>query len=565
VEKISKRPLDRVYEHISTLFPRGYRDGKFTAFIDSLRLVLDGLVKGRDSPRINGDADKDTYTRLTSKWAMVPQECEDPESTCEQIVRDLFPRVPRWRSPLLVYNVGTAVNSAASAAYSLALDVNVYNINDGLAGNMLVAEQAVARFLAQAGGIEKKCMGLFTFGGTATNLYAMKIGLKKASPGSSRKGTPKDLRVIITEDAHFCHNVSADWLGIGTDNVAVISADYDRRSSIEDAENKMRQIIRSGNLLSSITINGGTTYGHVVDDIPAFVNLRDRLAQEYSLNYRPHLHVDSVIGWAWLMFRNYDFERNELGISPQALSMIRNQYARISQLNLADSWGVDFHKGVGSCPIDCSIFMVNDIADLNLLSKKEGGVIDTHQLAREFSFNSPSDYTLETSRAGGAALAALVSLHTLGVRGYQRNLANVIEQTVVMRDLLSGRPDIVVCHPDASLGYVTMLRIYPPEMAGDTRMQIEFTDKSHQIRLFSESVDKYMKEFFNWDYKNRMLRNEGMEYSFSTSYAQLPSGVKISGIKLYPVSPHFTEKHAREAIGTIMKQKNLFDANVWKK
>ncbi len=556
--------MDKVYEHISALFPLGYRDREFNTFIDSLRLVLDELVKGRDSSRIMGDADKDTYSRLTSKWAMVPQECKDPKATCEEIVRDLFQRVPRWRSPQLIYNVGTAVNSAASAAYSLALDENIYNINDGLAGNMLVAEQAVAQFLAQIGGIEKKCMGLFTFGGTGTNLYAIKIGLRKAAPDSGRKGTPKNLRIIITEDAHFCHNVSADWLGIGTDNVVVISANYDRRSNIEDAESKMRRILESGNLLSSITINGGTTYGHVVDDIPAFVRLRDRLVQDYALNYRPHLHVDSVIGWAWLMFRNYDFERNELGINPQALSMIREQYARISQLRLADSWGVDFHKGVGSCPIDCSIYMVNDITDLNLLSKKEGGV-DIHHLAKEFSFNSPADYTLETSRAGGAALAALVSLHTLGVRGYQRNLANVIEQTILMRNLARGQRDIAVCHPDASLGYVTMLRLYPPEMIDDPRMLLEFTEQDPQVRQFSESVDKYMKEFFNWDYKNRMLKNEGMEYSFSTSYAQLPSGAKISGVKLYPVSPHSTERHAREAIETIARQKKIFDNHVWKK
>ena len=345
----------------------------------------------------------------------------------------------------------------------------------------------------------------------------------------------------------------------------MVSANYDRRSSIEDAEKKTRQILEGGNLLSSITINGGTTYGHVVDDIAAFVGLRDRLITEYNLNYRPHLHVDSVIGWAWLMFRNYDFERNELGIRPQALSKIREQYERISQLRLADSWGVDFHKGVGACPIDCSIVMVNNIADLNLLSKKDGGVIDTHQLAKEFSFNSPADYTLETSRAGGAALAALVSLHTLGIRGYQRNLANVIEQTLLMRDFLSGQHDIAVCHPDASLGYVTMLRLYPPGITDDPRMQMEFTDKSPQVRQFSETVDKYMKEFFTWDFKNRMLKSDGIEYSFSTSYAQLPSGAKVSGVKLYPVSPHFSERYARDSIETIINQKRIFDACVWKK
>ena len=199
-----------------------------------------------DAARIDGHTNETNYEKLTKKYSKVPLECSDPVATCEEIVGDLFLRVPRWRSPQLLYNVGAAVNTAASAAYSIALDENVYNINDGLAGNMLVAEQAVAAFLSELGGIEKKCMGLFTFGGTATNLYATKLGLKKASPNSSRKGVPENLKVMITEDAHFSHAVAADWLGIGTDNIATMPAGYDRRTISEDAEIQMRGIFEDG-------------------------------------------------------------------------------------------------------------------------------------------------------------------------------------------------------------------------------------------------------------------------------------------------------------------------------
>ena len=369
----------------------------------------------------------------------------------------------------------------------------------------------------------------------------------------------------MTEDAHFSHAVSADWLGIGTDNVIVIKPNKDRTSDIYDAEKKLRKELSTNNIVSSIILNGGTTYGHVIDDILAFVKLRNKLVEEFSLSYIPHIHVDSVIGWAWLMFNNYDFMKNELGIDGVALKNIKKQYKKISKIKYADSWGVDFHKGVGSCPVDCSIVMINDIKDLNLISKKEGSIIDMHQLAPDFSLSSPADYTLETSRSGGPPLAALAALYTLGKKGFQRNLANLVEQSIYTRDLILSFDDMTVCNKDDSCGYVTMVRIYPPGFENDKRKLIELYDDSKKCWSFIEFVNKYMKEFFTWDNKTRMAKGLGVEYSFSSGYIKLNNGAKISGIKLYPVSPHFNKKYAKQAVKDIARQKKYFDKNIWGK
>lgn len=327
----------------------------------------------------------------------------------------------------------------------------------------------------------------------------------------------------------------------------------------------MRKALSSGQIVSSIILNGGTTYGHVVDDILSFVKLRDRLVKEFSLSYRPHIHVDSVIGWAWLMFKDYDFDKNELGINLNALKKIQQQYIKIAQLKNADSWGVDFHKGVGCCPIDCTVVMINDTNDLNLISKKEGSVIDMHQLATEFSLNSPADYTLETSRSGGPPLAALASLCTLGKKGFQRNLANLVEQSLYTKELLSHYEDIAVCYKDSTLGYVTMLRLYPPELVNDSKKEIELMDDSGECAAFIDQVNKYMKNFFSWDKKTRIAKGSGVEYSFSSGYMKLRDEVRISGIKLYPVSPHFNKRYAKQAVDEIVKQKKYFDRNIWRK
>lgn len=555
---------DKIFKQIKTLFPINYNKNQLADFLHFFFDVLNKIVVHKDAARILNNSNKNKPEDLIKKFSKLPEEVQDPYTVSKEIVANFFLNIPRWRSPQLQYNVGASVNTIASAIYSLALDENIYNINDGLAGNSLLAEQSVANILANLAGINKKVVGFFTFGGTATNYYAVKIGLKKACPESGKIGLPKNIKLAITKDSHFSHLVSADWLGVGTDNAIVIETNLDRTSNLEDAENKLRKAFDDGNIVPSIIINGGTTYGHVIDDILTYVKLRDRLVKDYSLPYIPHLHVDSVIGWAWLMFHGYDFDKNILGIEAEALEKICRQYNKIAQLKFADSWGVDFHKGVGACPVDCSIVMINDIKDINLISKKEGANIDMHQLATEFSLNSPADYTLETSRSGGPALAALAVLHTLGQAGFQRNLANLIEQTLYMRKLLAKHDDIHVCHESSSLGYVTMLRFYPPELKNDPRKQGELDSDSKNNIDFINQVNKYMKNFFTWDNQNRIQKGLGVEYSFSSGYLILNSGAKISGAKLYPVSPHFNRDYANQAIKTIVKQKKIFDHQIWK-
>jgi len=558
-----QRSDNKIHRKIKGLFPIDYKKNQLPKFLDSFFKVLDKKTD-KNFARISGKYGKDEYKGLIEKYSILPKEIKDPLKKCNEIVFDLFSGVPRWRSPQLQYNIGAPANTAAVAMYSLALDENIYNINDGLAGNILVAEQAVTKILANLADIKTRAHGLFTFGGTATNLYAIKVGTKKASPNSGKKGMPENIIVVVTKDSHFSHKVSADWLGIGTDNVVVIESNPDRSSDLKDAEKKMREILKKGNLLGTIIINGGTTYDHTVDDIKSFVGLRNKIVKDFSLSYKPHLHVDTVIGWTWLMFNDYDFLKNDLKIDKETLQKIKEQYNKLSYLKYADSWGADFHKGVGSCPVPCSIIMFNNIADSVLLSKKEGSFIDMHQLALDFSFTAPADFTLETSRPGGAALAALASLHTLGINSYRRNLANLVKLSLLTKKLLSNYNDVIVYNKN-SLGHVTMFGLCPPGLKTYQKRFSASTKEVKELRGFIEIVNKYTKEFFSWDHKDRILNNLGVEYSFSGGYMELSNGIKISAVKLYPVSPHLNKSHIEKAVKIIMKQKALFDQKIWKK
>lgn len=169
---------------------------------------------------------------------------------------------------------------------------------------------------------------------------------------------------------------------------------------------------------------------------------------------------DAVIGWTWLWFADYDFVANPLDLSKAALTSIAEQAGLIKGLDAADTWGVDFHKGVGGCPVASSLFVVNDGGQLAMLSKSGNPATDDHHLGRDFACIAPTEYTLETSRNGGAAVCALAAMRVLGVSGFQRWLGRLVEASILLRDLLrrSGHFDV---YPDVH-GYVTIAAAKPP-------------------------------------------------------------------------------------------------------
>jgi L-2,4-diaminobutyrate decarboxylase len=546
--------IKSIYEKIRKYYPLKYKDNELPHFLKEYFKILNHKIPNSLSPRIGGKFGKDYYNNLINKYSTIPKKPSDPLKSSSKIVSDLFQGILRWRSPLLQYNVGSAVNTPSSAIYSLALDENIYSIDEGLAGNALVAEKAITRILSKLADLKKPGSGLFVFGGTATNLYATKVGLKKNCPGADKKGVPKNVRIFVTEDSHFTHSLSADWLGIGTAKIIKIIANKDRTSNIDDFSIKLEKELKKGNIVTSILLNGGTTYDHTVDEIKKFIEIRDKLVKKYSLKYTPHIHVDSVIGWGWLFFKEYDFKKNNLNLSKNCLEKIKKQYLKISQLKYADSWGVDFHKGIGGCPVNSSIIMFNKTSDLAYLSKTNNPELEMHQLAREINYISPADYTLETSRNAGAALAALASLNFLGIEGYQRNLSNLVENTQLIRELLNNRKDISIINIFSN-GFATMVRLFPPEISKTTNEDLPKKD--------IPVISKYIKEFYLWDYKTRILKNNNSpNYSFSSSYINY-KGNKISAIKIYPVSPHYNKKFAKETIKILINQKKVFDKEIW--
>jgi hypothetical protein len=68
--------------------------------------------------------------------------------------------------------------------------------------------------------------GVFTMGGTISNLYGGKIGVEKVLPQAMKKGVrTKALAGIVSRAAHYSNETLAGWLGLGTDNLHAVPTD----------------------------------------------------------------------------------------------------------------------------------------------------------------------------------------------------------------------------------------------------------------------------------------------------------------------------------------------------
>jgi glutamate/tyrosine decarboxylase-like PLP-dependent enzyme len=140
-----------------------------------------------------------------------------------------------------------------------------------------------------------------------------------------------------------------------------------------------------------------------------------------------------VIGWAWSVFNDYDFDENPQGFRPRTVRSLAGTQRRISKLHLSDSLGIDFHK-TGFAPYVSSLFLSKSGDDLSLIAR------DTEAMPYLFKSGEyhPGKYTLETSRSGAGPMAALGNLLLLGRDGLQALLGHLVTMSESLSEHLEG-------------------------------------------------------------------------------------------------------------------------------
>jgi glutamate/tyrosine decarboxylase-like PLP-dependent enzyme len=391
------------------------------------------------------------------------------------------------------------------------------------------AEVRVASMLARLVGYDPTpAGGVFTFGGTGTLLYGVKIGLEKALPGTLAGGSRGPAVVIASQHSHYAAASVAGWLGIGQDNVIRVASLRDNSIDVAACEATAREQLSAGKSIAAIIATMGTTDAFGIDDLAALHAMRERLVADFKLPYRPHIHADAVIGWAWSVFSDYDFAANPLGFRGRTVRALAAAASRVRHLPLADSLGIDFHK-TGFAPYISSLFLLKDRADFGTIVRQR----DTMPYLYHTGEYHPGMFTLETSRSATGVMAALANLLLLGKEGFRTLIGHAVEMAEVLRELIISRPELSVLN-DQNYGPVTLFRCYPPGVDTFRVKQREQSDPSYvgELKKHNELNRRIFERV-----AAEALAGRGVAIGFTDNYRTSDSGEPICALKSYVLSP----------------------------
>jgi L-2,4-diaminobutyrate decarboxylase len=532
-----------ILDKIETFFPvptsNPIMDGYFVHTVSNFLDYVDGL---KSSAPILGIKQERRYENHFKEG--FPEKISSVEEMA-RMVADYCQGAIIWAHPNCQAQVIAPPTLPSIMAFMASAIYNPNILSDEYSGRFAEAEiQAIVMLCDLIGYDPKQAGGVFTFGGTGTILYGCKLGIEKLFSGRvMTDGLHEEVKIVASESSHYARLNVAAWLGIGTRNIVTIPATRNNEMSLIDLENYLRPALERGEKIAAIVATLGTTDAFGIDDLAAIVHLRDQLAAEYKLEHPPHIHADSVIGWAWLAFRDYDFQANPLGFHARTLRSLRDSGQRINALSMADSLGIDFHK-TGYAPYISSAFVVKNRNDLNLLSR------DPEQMPYlyQFSHYNPGVYTLECSRSGASALAALANIRLLGKEGYRVIIGHVVEMSEMLRERLEAYPFVEVLN-DYNYGPVTLFRIYPDGVDPREAFQREQIDPDYREQL--EKHNAYNRRLFEYIHEQAMS-GEGVLLSWTDAYRYASYGDRppISAMKSFIMSPWTNI----EAVETVARQ-----------
>lgn len=546
MERTTRVHYSEVLEQLKSFFASPISDPILDGyFVHSVSRFLDLVDNLKSSRPLLGEVSEAEHYEV-QQAVQFPEQLGSVEALTRELA-DYCRGLPLWSHPNAQLNVIPPPTIPSITAFIAAALFNPNIISDEYSVRFAEAEiEATAMLSDLVGYAPDASAGVFTFGGTGTNLYGCKLALEKLFGATTmRRGLREDVQIVASDAAHYSKLNVVGWLGIGTDNLVGIPTTADNEMSLSALETFLRGAFESGQKVACIIATMGTTDAFGIDDLQAIVQLRDRLVAEYALPYRPQVHADAVIGWSWCVFRDYDFEANPLGFHARTLRSLGDSLQRIQWLHLADSIGIDFHKS-GYAPYLTSLFLVKRREDLTLLSRQPEQMPYLYQVGQYH----PGIYTLECSRSGACALAALANMRLLGKPGYQVLIGHAVEMAEMLRERLAEYPYIQVLN-DYNFGPVTLFRVYPPGVDGAEALYRELHDPTCRAQL--ETHNTYNRRLFDHTHA-RALRGDGVLLSWTSAYrhAGYAGGGPVSALKSFVMSPWTDRKSIDKVVEQVL-------------
>jgi glutamate/tyrosine decarboxylase-like PLP-dependent enzyme len=532
----------QILDALRQAFPQPVSDPVHDSYVVfSILKALDQVDSMKSQAPILGAPAEPDYAAAAA--ARLADEGRPLEETIRELVKYLEGMF-LWGHPRSQINVIPPPSVASVIGVLLPALFNPNLCSDESARRFSEIEVRVTAMSADLVGYDPQAAGgTFTFGGTGTLLYALKVGLEKAMPGTFRSGVAGDAVVLSGANSHYACQTAAAWLGIGEDRLIKAPADDDNSVDVTELERISRESLAAGRKIATFVATMGSTDAFGIDDLAAICAMRDRLVREFSLDYRPHVHADAVIGWAWSVFNDYDFAANPLEFRGRTVRALAAARHRIRHLHLADSLGIDFHK-TGYVPYVSSLVLFRDRGDLSHITRCRDAMPYLFQSGQYH----PGMFTLETTRSGTGPMAALANLILLGRQGLQTLLGHAVEMAEVLREQIEAQPQLSVLNRD-NVGPVTLFRAYPDDVDTFTVKEQEQRDPSYRQGLLA--TNEYNRRIYERVHAEA-LAGKGVAISLTDCYRNTDYGEPIAALKSYVLSPFSDEGRMESVVSHVL-------------
>lgn len=252
--------------------------------------------------------------------------------------------------------------------------------------------------------------GVFTSGGSQSNMNALFLARQQAYQSSKKKGLFKELEpaIFISEQAHYSFIKGVNYLGLGTDSLHLIPSDENAKVIIPELNKSIENAKATGKLPMMLIGIAGTTISGSFDNLEAL----SAIAKENNMWF----HVDAAYGGSFLF-------SNQLK-------------TKLKGIEHADSVSWNFHKMMGM-PLSTASF----------LTRKKGVLNQAFHVSADYLFHDEdNDFNLgQKSLQGGRrpeAFKLWLSWKYLGEKKFEKHVEKLHKNARLLSHIIEAEKEL---------------------------------------------------------------------------------------------------------------------------
>ena len=282
-----------------------------------------------------------------------------------------------------------------------------------VAAPIVLIEDALIQRLGQIAGLvqsPKRCGGIFTPGGSLSNLTAMLCARDQAQPSWREEGMIMG-RIYTSAEAHYSVSKGAGIVGLGRNNVVKVPCDEQGSMKSSDLQQAIEQDLTQGLKPVMVIATAGTT---VRGSFDPFVEIA-QVCKKYNIWF----HVDGAFGGTALWHSCFA--------------------EQVKGIGLADSLTWDAHKAMGT-PLTCSVLLTKDPHACERALNESASYL----FQADSNLLNPGTRSLQCGRRNDALKLWAAWLYH-GDEGWQRRVERQRNLALALANEVKNRPIFELC------------------------------------------------------------------------------------------------------------------------